>query len=238
MTLKLLVSGAVRTKICWSFAADFHSFHPSPRSDDVGGWSDVGGFYAIHPTTVEPWSVDRISQIEHHQLNQIEHQHPRQRQQQQQQQHQQQRQRFGPITREENELQLRYGGHGGRLQYQQESHVLHANLESHEEFRQHYLLPGHIRTKSAKKDQQQRERQQIQLIQQIQQDRQQIQQDQHDDQVRVERQQPPLEAGEGEDVGDGEEGLGANGGGGNLIQRRQGILGAGRILRATALAVS
>ena len=128
-----------------------------------------------------------------------------------------QHQRLGPITREEHNLQLWYSGLLPAEEPRQQQEPQNLLGKSYEEYKQLYFLPEHVHVNEDKVEEQQRN-----------------QHDQHplENQTRVERQQP-------HDGAQGDDATALQLGPSNdVIERRQGILGTGRILRATALAVS
>ena len=123
------------------------------------------------------------------------------------------RHRFGPITRGEHNLQLLYSGQlHQEPQQQQEPQVIRD--KSYEQYKRHYFLPEHVRINPEKEEVQHNH-------------------PRLENRTRVERQQPQHASEEGEtavQLGPRDDV--------DVIERRQGILGTGRILRATALAVS
>ena len=129
-------------------------------------------------------------------------------------------QAFGPITRGEHDLQLWLSG---RHPEERQRTERPQNLlgKSFEEYKQLYFLPEHVRTNGDQFEGQHRN-----------------QHDQHrleegEDQTGVEWQ--PDQQGIEEDDANAVLQLGPRN---DVIEGRQGILGTGRILRATALAVS
>ena len=133
--------------------------------------------------------------------------------------------RFGPVTREEHDLQLWYNG-GGRLpgeEPRQHRRREPQNLlgKSYEEYKQLYFLPEHVLT-SGPRQGNRRDRPRLE--------------EEGENQTLNEPRQLFSEERDGDATAVAEEQLGPRNA--DVVERRQGIVGTGRILRATALAVS
>ena len=135
--------------------------------------------------------------------------------------------RFGPITREEHDLQLWYNGLEPRQPRQQPQNLL--GSKSYEEYKQLYFLPEHVLTNGDTLEGRRQGNDQR--------DRPRLEEEEEDGENRTldEPRQHFGEEGDG-DAAAAEVQPGPRNA--DVVERRQGIVGTGRILRATALAVS